>query len=412
MRNFLNNRWTSAAAVLLVVGIIFFVAGGAAGFAIGQYSGTNELSSALNSDAGNPTGTDSKVWKPFIETLQDINKDYYGKPVDQEKLVNGAAQGMTSKLGDPFSNYFPPAEQKSLNSDIKGEYEGIGITVQLKNDKFTIVSPIKGSPAEKAGLKPGDVILAVNGKKINGVDQQSIINRIKGPVGTKVNLLIQRGNQEFHYSVERAKIEVPQVNYELVRGKIAYIQVTIFGDKTVDELQSAVKQAQADHARGIILDLRNNGGGWVNAAQRTLGTFLPGGTAFYESYNKADNNLKAVNVITEPENLYKLPMVVLVNSGTASASEITSGALQDRGRAKLIGTKTFGKGSEQTVYYFDNGASLHITSAHWFTPDKRSINGKGLEPDYVVKSSASDNGTSGPQFKKAVQVLTGEMNKG
>lgn len=408
-----TRKWIAIVAAVLAIAAIFFVGGGAAGYAVGMTtSGGGPLTSSLNSDTKGSDTTKSDVWKPFTETLKHINNEYYGRPVDQEKLVNGAASGLTSNLGDPFSNYFPPKQQKILDNDMKGQFEGIGIYVQVKNKQFVVVAPIDGSPAKKAGLKPKDIILAVDGTKITGMDQNKVVNMIRGPIGSKVTLLIKRGDREpFTVKVERAKIQVPQVNYKLVDGDIAYIQITIFGDKTVDELRDAIKHAHQDHAKGIILDLRNNGGGWVNAARETLGMFLSDGVAFYEDTSQGPGGEQPVDVINGSVHAYDLPLVVLVNHGTASASEITSGALSDRGRAKLVGEKTFGKGSEQSVYNYDNGASLHITIAHWLTPDKHDINGKGLTPDYVVKSSSKDDDTSGPQFDKAMQVLKGMIEK-
>ncbi len=390
--------------------LVFFVAGGLAGFAVGQNAPPGFATASLTTDGLGSAKSNSQLWKPFWQTYQYITRDYYGRPVNQEKLMNGAAEGLASSVGDPYTMYLPPKQQKELQSEMSGQFEGIGVYVEVKDKQFVVVSPIDNSPAQKAGIKSGDVILEVNGKPITGMDQMKVVNMIRGPKGTPVTLTIQRdGRKPFKVRVVRNEIQVPQVTYKRVDGDVGYIRISIFGDKTVQELDSALRQAKQDHVRGIILDLRDNGGGWVDAARSTVGRFLPNGVAFYEDESKGPGGEQPVSVETGSVSAYKLPMVVLVNGGTASASEITAGALQARDRAKLVGERTFGKGSEQEVEGLSNGGSVHVTIAHWLTPDKVDINHKGLKPDYVVKTSSKDQETSGPQFRKALEVLKSEI---
>ncbi len=402
------NRWALGVVALLVL-VAFFAGGGLAGYAYATGQANPAAVASLPSDSGGGNQpSEEELWKPFWETYNLINKEYYGRPVDKQKLVDAAAKGMVSSLGDPYTSYLPKTQEQMLREEMQGQFEGIGVYVEVTKDKkFTIVAPIENSPAEKAGLRRGDVILAVNGENITGKDQMAIITKIRGPKGSSVLLTIQRGKQKpFDRKVMRDTIEVAQVKYKLVEDDIAYISASIFGDKTTSELDAAIKSAKADNAKGIILDLRDNGGGWVTASQEMVGRFMKDGVVLYEDPTKEPGSEKPRNVITSQSvQAYDIPMVVLVNKGSASASEIVAGALQARGRAKLVGDVTFGKGSEQSVHGLSGGGSAHITIAHWLTPDKKDIHGKGLKPDVLVKTSAKDLDDAGPQFEGAVETL-------
>lgn len=402
------NRW-ALWTIALVTLAVFFAGGGVAGYVYAKGATAPAAVAALPSDSGGGREpSEEEVWKPFWETYRLINQEFYGRPVDKQKLVHAAAEGMVKSLGDPYTTYLPPKQRAALEEDMQGKFQGIGVYVEVTEDKkFTVVAPIPNSPAERAGMKRGDVILAVNGEPITGKDQMEIIGKIRGPKGTSVRLLIQRGKQKpFTVRVTRDEIQVQQVTYKLVEDDIAYISANIFGDKTTRELDEALRRAKQDGAKGIILDLRDNGGGWVHAAQEMLGRFLPDGVALYEDPTEAPGSETPENVITSRDvQAYGIPLVVLVNKGSASASEIVAGALQARGRAKLVGDVTFGKGSEQSVHPLSRGSSVHITIAHWLTPDKQDIHGKGLQPDVRVKSSEQDRADAGPQFRRALQVL-------
>jgi carboxyl-terminal processing protease len=405
------NKWVISAVALLTL-LAFFAGGGVAGYVYGRETDGDTPVASLSSDSQGAAPSDAELWKPFWETYNLINKEFYGRPVDRELLVNKAAEGMVSALGDKYTSYLPPAQREALAEDMRGEFEGIGVYVDVSKDKkFVVVSPIENSPAQKAGLMRGDVILAVNGEPITGKPQTAVIGKIRGPKGTSVRLTIQRGKQPpFDVNVKREAIQVPQVTYKLVDGDIAYIDANIFGDKTTRELDAALQHAQRDNAKGIILDLRDNGGGWVTAAQQMIGRFVPKGVAFYEDMTRGPGGENPKDVITSKDvRAYDVPLVVLVNKGSASASEIVSGSLQAHHRAKLVGDVTFGKGSEQSVHNLSRGSSAHITIAHWLTPDKRDIHGKGLTPDVLVKSGANDREASGPQFRRAFQVLRSEI---
>lgn len=407
------NKWVLSLAVLLTL-LAFFAGGGAAGYFYGRAEASPAAVAALPSDSAGGVVSEKDLWKPFWETYALINKEFYGRPVDREKLVHSATEGMVKSLGDPYTSYLPPQQRQALQEDMQGRFQGIGVYVEVTKDKkFTIVAPIENSPAEKAGLRRGDVILAVNGERITGQDQSAIIGKIRGPKGSSVRLTIQRGKrQPFEVDVKRDEIQVAQVTYKLVEGDIAYVNANIFGDKTTRELDDALRRARKDGAKGVILDLRDNGGGWVTAAQEMIGRFLPSGVAFYEDPTKEPGSERPKDVITSKDvRAYDIPLVVLVNKGSASASEIVSGALQARGRAKLVGDVTFGKGSEQSVHPLSGGSSAHITIAHWLTPDKKDIHGKGLKPDVLVKSGAKDQDAAGPQMRRAIEVLRSQIEQ-
>lgn len=317
-------------------------------------------------------------FKPFMDTLQAIDDEFYGRPVDHQKMIYSATKGMMQSLGDDFSTFLTPDENKAVQSQMAGNFEGVGMYFEKRNDLPTIVAPIPNTPAERAGLRAKDVILAVDGRDITKMTTDQISTLIRGPEGTKVRLTIKRGTQPpFDVELTRAKIDVPEVTLKWKDNNVAVIEVSIFGDKTTAELDKALQEVTNKKASGIVLDLRNNGGGWVVAAQEMLGRFLPAGkVAFYESHKKDHSEDVPQYVIANGPKMLDTPMVVLINGGTASASELVSGALQDYGRAKLIGEQSFGKGSEQHVHNWDDGSSARITFAHWLTPNKRDINPK------------------------------------
>jgi carboxyl-terminal processing protease len=315
--------------------------------------------------------------KPFWNTFQAVDDEFYGRPIDRQQMIYGAAKGMMESLGDDFSTFLTPQENKVVESAMQGNFEGVGMYFEKRNELPTVVAPIPNTPAERAGLRAKDLILAVDGRDITKMSTDQIATLIRGPAGTKVRLTMKRGDEPpFDVELTRAKIDVPAVTLKWVDDNIAHIEVNIFGDKTTEEFNNALKEALDKKANGIVLDLRNNGGGWVIAAQEMLGHFLPDSSiAFWESHKSDHSDDRAQRVIpTDPKVPEDMPVVVLVNGGTASASELVSGALQDYNRAKLVGEQTFGKGSEQHVHTWEDGSSARITFAHWLTPKKRDIN--------------------------------------
>jgi carboxyl-terminal processing protease len=330
----------------------------------------------------------------------------------RRQLDFAAARGMTDILSDDYTVFLEPVQDAPLKEELAGQYEGIGVWVEHPEGTFTIVSPIVGSPAERAGLKPGDVIVAADGKPLAGLEPDAAMSLIRGPAGTSVHLTVRREGvaEPFDVAVDREAIAIPAVIYELAGdGKVAHIRVTIFGDNTTKELDETLRRAKADGVQGIVLDLRGNGGGWVTSAEEMIGRFVPAssGPALYQDLDAADDNeLQPEPIVGGGEDTFTLPLVVLVDGGTASASEIVAGAIHDYERGILVGEPTFGKGLVQRVHDFDDGSSARISFARWLTPDKNPIPDTGLQPDIDVKPAATGSGSDeDPQLERAVEEV-------
>jgi carboxyl-terminal processing protease len=345
-----------------------------------------------------------------------IGSEYYLMPGESESaetfwrdLEEKAIQGLTAGL-DGHSAYLPPQDSIAASNSLNGTYEGIGIWVSSEDGAVRVVAPIPGSPADRAGIRSGDQIVSIDGQSTEGIDDTTAVERLLGPAGEPVEILVFRPSSEdqLMFSIVRERIAYPVVRYRLLEdSNIAVIQITIFGDRTISELDAAIVQTRRDGATGIVLDLRNNGGGWVESAQETIGRFVPEdrGPALFEDFDPAvEGDEKPEPILSGNVSEFELPMVVLMNHGTASASEIVAGALRDYGRASLIGEQTFGKGSVQRVHDFDDGASLRLTFAHWLTPDHETIEGEGLAPDLIV-GMADDGADVDEQLQAAVEHL-------
>jgi len=308
----------------------------------------------------------------------------------RQELDYAAARGMTEILADDYTVFLEPLRGAPLREDLAGKYEGIGVWVEHPEGEFTIVSPIAGSPADRAGLLPGDVIIAADGKALRGLENDAAMSLIRGPAGTSVLLTIERndGPAPFDVSVKREAIIIPAVAYTLkADGKVAHVRVEIFGDNTTEELDQALKRAKEDAVSGIVLDLRGNGGGWVTSAQEMIGRFIPEdtGPALFQDLDLNENGeLITESIVGGGESTFETPLVVLIDGGTASAAEIVAGAIHDYDRGTLVGERTFGKGLVQRVHDFDDGSSARITFARWLTPDKSPIPDDGLNPDVLV----------------------------
>ncbi|MEZ4665647.1 MAG: S41 family peptidase [Thermomicrobiales bacterium] len=345
-----------------------------------------------------------------------INEEYYGRPQDGEtgdefwsdlegRALTGLAEGL-----DGYSVYLPPDDQQQAANQLEGPFEGIGVWVATRDGKMTIVAPIPGSPAEEAGILAGDVILQIDGVSVEGLTDADALDLLKGPAGESVHLQLQRGTEPpMSLDVERRKIPVPVVTYRLdEESNVGIIRIVVFGDKTAAELDAALQAAKNDGVDGIILDLRNNGGGWVQSAQQTIGRFVPedAGPALWEDTDPSrTGDEKEQPIISGDVNAYDIPLVVLVNNGTASSAEIVAGALRDYERATIVGETTFGKGSVQRVHVFEDGSSFRLTFAHWLTPNEEVIDKVGIAPD-VVASRTPDSEIGDAQLDAAIQVLT------
>jgi carboxyl-terminal processing protease len=354
------------------------------------------------------------LFAPFWEAWNLVHENYVDQPVDDLALMRGAISGMMEALGDQHSSYMDPQDFKDANGSLEGEYEGIGAYVDSTTEYLTITSPMPGSPAERAGLKPGDQVIAIDGVDMTGTPAEAARLKVLGPAGTVVHLTILREgeNDVLEFDVTREKINIAASTGEMLDGDIAYIQVTTFGEKTTPELLDALNELMAQNPKGIILDLRNNGGGYLQTAVEVTSQFVGDGVVLYEQYGNGNRTTYDV----EPGGLAtdaSIPMVVLINEGSASASEIVAGALQDLGRAKLVGATSYGKGSVQNWIPLsgDNGA-VRITIAKWLTPNERTIHEIGLTPEVIVEMTEEDyQNDLDPQLDKAVEVLLEMIGK-
>jgi len=335
----------------------------------------------------------------FWQVYRYINGRYVGT-IDNKRAAEGAAAGLVDSLGDPFSSYLPPQDRKNLDDELKGQFEGIGAELTQKDQLITIVAPLAGSPAETAGLKANDVVLKIDGQVTEGMSLDDAVTKIRGQKGTSVILTVQRQGKTdpIELKITRENIQVKSVKSKMI-GTVGYIEVNQFGDDTVDLFRAAVKDIAAVNATAVVVDLRNNPGGYLNAVGPIVGQFVAPSVVVLEKYKSGKTDeVRSTDVPVLP----KTPLFLLINNGSASAAEIMAGALQDGKRATLIGQKTFGKGSVQDIIPLSGGAALRITIAEWLTPNKRAINKVGIEPD--VKVDGDKTATTDPVLDKALEL--------
>ncbi|MDQ6599321.1 S41 family peptidase [Bacillus salipaludis] len=322
-------------------------------------------------------------FKKFYTAYNTLNNGYF-KNVDRQKLINGAINGMVESLDDPYSDYMSDEEAKSFHNTISSSFEGIGAEIQEKDGHILIVSPIKGSPAEKAGLKPNDIITSVNGKSLQGMTSTQAVTLIRGKKGTKIELTIHRPGTEAPVKVPIVRDEIPieTVYGEMVGKGIAKVQITSFSSNTAKELVTTLNDLQKKGMKGLVLDLRQNPGGLLDQAISISSMFVPKGKVVVK---EQDRSGKIKEFGSQNEGNPTLPLVVLIDKGSASASEILSAAVKESAGVPLVGEKSFGKGTVQTAQDFSDGSNLKYTIAKWLTPNGNWIHKKGIMPDYPVK---------------------------
>ncbi len=382
-----------------------------AAFGLGFYYGTQsqpsieKVTGIQNLEEGKPAAVDFNLFWVAWNEIQDkfVNR----AKLDSQKMVYGAISGMLSSLDDPYTVFMTPEENKKFSLDMRGNLEGIGAEVGMRKETLTIISPLENSPAQKAGLKPGDKILKINDKLTAGLTQEEGVSLIRGPKGTEVRLTIFRdgwsSTQEF--KIIRDVIIIPIVKLEMKdNGNIAYLSIYQFTDNSAAEFAKAAQQILTSGAKGIVLDVRNNPGGYLESAVEITSWFLPKDamivTEDYGDGKKIQHKSSGIN------KLGSYPLTVLINEGSASASEILAGALRDNKKVKLVGEKSFGKGSVQQLEQLGSGTSLKITVAKWLTPSDHSIMDEGLEPDIKVEITKDDiDENRDPQLDKALEIL-------
>ncbi len=335
-------------------------------------------------------------------TYQALKANFDGK-LDDQKLIDGANDGLVKAAGDTYTIYMNKQQADAFNNDLSGTIGGgIGVEITETDNKVTVSSVLPGDPAEQAGMKAGDVITGVNGTSMVGQNTDAVVAKIRGDIGTTVKVTVDRGGQSLDFNITRQNITAPSVTSK-VEGNIGILTISRFDENTGDEARTAAQSFKKANVKGVIVDLRDNGGGYLTAAQDVAGLWLNNKLVVSERTNGV-----VVDQLNSTDNalLTGIPTVVLVNGGTASASEIVSGALQDYDVAKLVGEKTFGKGSVQKLLDLPRGAQLKVTVARWYTPKGKNINQQGITPDKVVSISKDDLAAGrDPQLDAAKALL-------
>ena len=352
-------------------------------------------------------------FKLFWDTWDLLNRQYIDKKaLDPAKLFYGAITGMVAAVGDPYTFFLPPEVQKSSKEELNGAFEGVGIQLGFNDDKrVVVIAPLSGTPAEKAGIKPQDMIVKINDKETTGVTLPEAVKQIRGIKGTKVKLTIFREGEEetrdFELTRDTIIVKSVEVSFKEQNGKkLAILKLSRFGERTNEEWTEAISNILKEQADGIVLDLRNNPGGFMEGAVFIASEFLSSGDVVLQENAKGERTSLEVN---RPGKLINTPLVALINKGSASASEIVAGALQDRNRAKLVGEKSFGKGTIQEAQELTAGTGIHITVAKWLTPNGRWVNDtQGLEPDIKVEMEEQGSDPAeekDAQLERAIELL-------
>lgn len=398
--------------------VILFVAAFGLGLLTGQMlivkkqttdaNGEISISKVLNLNRS-INKSDSVDFNQFWEIWDTIKSNYVNKDVKDADLFYGAIQGLVYSLGDPYSMYMVPTVADEFAKDLSGEFEGIGAEIGIKGEQLMIVSPLADSPAEHAGLRAGDKILAIDATSTYGLDVNTAVNYIRGKSGSIVTLTISRDGlgDAFDVKITRQKINVPSVEFSWKGDKIAYIRILQFNEDTESLFDKYANKLTGEGAKGIVLDLRNNPGGFLDAAVSMASEWVNDGVIVSE---KSDNGVNNEHQTSGKHRLNGIKTVVLVNGGSASASEIVSGALQDHGLATVVGEKTFGKGSVQDFQTFTDGSALKLTVAEWYTPNGRNINKDGIVPDIkLVEDWTNEKIGEDKMMDKALNLLSSSV---
>ena len=349
---------------------------------------------------------DDISFEQFWGVWNFVKEEFYRQPVSDKDLFYGSLKGLLSGLDDPYSVYFDPEETNKFNSDLEGSFEGIGAEIGIKDDKLQIIAPLSGMPAEKAGLLPGDWIVKIDGTETTDMTVESAVSLIRGEGGTEVVLSIYREGLDAiqDITIVRGKIVIDSVKWETDENNVMHISISTFNHDTSTLMNEVIQEVLSTNVEGIILDLRSNPGGLLSTAIDIASAWVGYDTVVIERTRSQANTF---NGVTAPR-LEDIPTVVLVNGGSASASEIVAGALQDYGFATVVGTQTFGKGSVQDYQEFSDGSAVKITTAEWYTPNGRTINETGLEPDIEVLFTLEEyQADIDPQLNTAMEVILG-----
>ena len=339
-----------------------------------------------------------------VEKIYDQLRVTYDGKLTEQQLEDGIKKGLVSATGDPYTEYMPPSEAKEFNEQLSGSFEGIGAELGKDKDAVIIVAPIADTPAAKAGLRPKDIIAEIDGKNAIGLSVEEARNKIRGAKGTQVKLTIIRGEEKLNFTITRDTINIPSVESKILDGNIGLLTISRFSDDTGVLASKAASDFKSKGVKGVVLDLRGNPGGYLDAAVDVSSLWLPNGKTVLQE--RRDGKVVKTYKSTGNDTLQGIPTVVLIDDGSASASEITAGALHDNGVASLIGVKSFGKGSVQEPQARTDGSLLKITVARWYTPNGKNIDKEGISPDQKVDRSLDDiKANKDPQLDAATAKL-------
>jgi carboxyl-terminal processing protease len=393
--------------LLLLIGIVFalFLA-----FNGGYVFGQSPIAPYRVFPASFPTGETGEIFAPFWETVNLVETRYYKQPVDQDALVEGAINGMLDTLDDPHTIYLSPEIEAAQREEFEGDQEiqGIGAEVSQDGDNIVIVSPIDGSPAAAAGLRPGDILREANGVDLTGMSAAEAAAIVRGPQGTDVILLIERNGETFEVTVTRDVIKLKSVQGRMLDdNNLAYVRLSQFGLQTDEDLEEVLKDLMAQNPDGLILDLRLNPGGGLDTVVEIADQFLPNGLVLIQEFG---DGIEREFKTGDGDLAEKIPMVVLIDEGSASASEVLAGAIHDRGRGTLIGHTSYGKGTVQSWQPLSNGGGLRLTISRWLTPNHTWVNETGIEPDYRIDLPEinPDQEFEDTQLQAAIDYLLGK----
>lgn len=395
-----SNKKISPFLIIFIIIIIFF---------FGFFSGKNYAfkSTTLSVLKSSPPDFNEKM---FWDVWSTIKKDYVNQPVDDKELFFGAMEGLVMGLEDPYSAFLKPELAKEFLENMSGSFEGVGMEVGIKDNQLTVISPLPYTPAFRAGLKAGDKIFAIDGEETANMTLDEAVHLIRGPKGTEVVLTIWRPGKTTteEISVVRDVIDIKTVSWELKEDQIAYLEITHFSEDTWKDFKNTAQVIIRANPKALILDLRNNPGGYLDTAVNMTGYWIGDQVAVISKNAQGEETKYQPSGSGEFKNI---PTIVLVNQGSASASEILAGALQDYNYATILGEQTFGKGSVQELRSLTNDAALKLTVGNWYTPLGRSINKEGIKPDIEVELTEEDyQQDKDPQLERAISILkSGEL---
>lgn len=389
---------------LLVAGAIGFVF--FAGLQVG--SGQWSLSFSRQSVSSNKSLPNQLDYSSIDKVYDDLRARYDGE-LSEQKLLDGLRKGLAEAAGDPYTTYFDQEESAAFTEDLNGTFSGIGAELSKKGEAIVVVAPLAGSPAEAVGLRAQDIIAEIDGKESTGISVEEAVKQIRGEKGTQVKLTIIRGTEPKEFTITRDTIVIPSVEYSyLENDTIGYIQLSRFADDSVELINKATAEFKQKGVKGVILDLRNNPGGYLNGAVDISENWLKRGQVILEE--KRDGKVVESFKATQDGVFMGLPTVVLINEGSASASEITAGALRDNDAATLVGVTSFGKGSVQEFSKYDWGGTLKVTIARWYTPDGKNIDKDGIDPDVKVELTEQNIANKqDPQKDKAIEIIKSKI---